>query len=145
MKSVVDQSIVKSEDLCSVDALVSLDFKNSWPIVVSKTLLSTATKAIAAKQLEDLAEEKGGAWGRLGAQLLTSSYQSAMNKADVRTWTALPKQFSYARIKTPEDGNIIVNVGLEEKVISVNPEKVNVVYVRSINNLLPSTYSQFHF
>lgn len=145
VKSVVDQSIVKSEDLCSVDALVSLDFKNSWPIVVSKTLLSTATKAIAAKQLEDLAEEKGGAWGRLGAQLLTSSYQSAMNKADVRTWTALPKQFSYARIKTPVDGNIIINVGLEEKVISVNPEKVNVVYVRSINNLLPSTYSQFHF
>ena len=145
VKSLVDRSIVKSEDLCSVDALVSFDFKNSWPIVVSKTLLSTATKAIAAKQLEDLAEEKGGTWGRLGAQILTSSYQSAMNQADVRTWTALPKQLSYARIKTPPDGNIIINVGLEEKVISVKPEKVNVVYVRSINNLLPSIYSQFHF
>lgn len=145
VKSLVNRSIVKSEDLCSVDALVSFDFKNSWPIVVSKTLLSTATKAIAAKQLEDLAEEKGGTWGRLGAQILTSSYQSAMNQADVRTWTALPKQLSYARIKTPPDGNIIINVGLEEKVISVNPKKVNVVYVRSINNLLPSIYSQFHF
>ena len=84
---------LKSKLICDFDAIVSLDFKNEWPVVVTKTILSSTTKAIAAKKIHDYAEEKGGTWGLIGAQILTSSYQASMNKADTRFWTTCQKNF----------------------------------------------------
>ena len=68
-----------------------------------------------------------------------------MNKADTRFWTTLPKEFSYVRMKTPVNRKLIIRVGYEEKTINLEQDGINVIYVRSINNLLPFTYKQFSF
>ena len=57
----------------------------------------------------------------------------------------LPKEFSYVRMKTPVNRELIIRVGYEEKTINLEQDGINVIYVRSINNLLPFTYKQFSF
>lgn len=115
-----------SEQLCSMDAVISQDFKNEWPVMVTKTMLTAVTKAYAYQAAGNAA----GGWGQVaavGAQYFT-------NKADLRTWDTLPKQFGYVRMATPEDGRVSVSVGMHQEAVSLEPGKVNVVLVRSIND-----------
>jgi hypothetical protein len=74
----------------------------------------------------------------------TTAYQAAVNIADTRSWTTLPKEIQVARVPTPPDRKLTVatpnsmpaDITLEEGVI-------NVVCVRSISAIAPLQVSQF--
>ncbi|NBD37991.1 MAG: hypothetical protein GVY10_05430 [Verrucomicrobia bacterium] len=124
-----------------MDAVISKDFKNEWPSVVTKTLISSAVKAIAGKAVED---EMDGDWtSMLVAKVANIAYQSATNQADTRTWTTLPKQFAYARVPTPANGSLVLNIGPHEKMVTVDAGKTNVVMVRSVNSRALPIVNQF--
>jgi hypothetical protein len=130
--STTDGAAYTSQRLASMDAVISQDFKNAWPSVVTKTLISTATKAIAGKQLEDSADSD---WRTLlAARAANILYQASVNNADVRSWTTLPKEFAYSRLPTPADGQLQLDFGMFSKPVTVVPGKTNVVMVRSIND-----------
>lgn len=125
----------KSELLCSMDAVITKDFKNDWPVVLTKTLISTATKAIAAYFIEEAAEQAGGSYGaltKLAAKVMTIGYQASTNIADTRTWRTLPKQISYIRMPTPEQGSVNLKIGTHLKTVEVEPGVSNVIMVRSV-------------
>ncbi len=131
-----------SERLSSMDAVISKDFKNEWPSILTNTLITTATKAIAGKLLEDSVRNED--WKvRLIAKAANIGFQAATNRADTRTWTTLPKEFSYLRMPTPSEGNVQLKIGLHNATVTVDPDETNVILVRSVNQISQPVINTF--
>lgn len=129
--------------IASMDSVVANDFKNAWPSVVTKTLISTATKAIVQAAIQKEIESRGGWAGSLLGAVVATAATASTNIADTRTWTSLPKEFQYARVSTPESRELILVAGGEQKTVTLEPGSVNVVYVKSASSTSPLYVSQF--
>jgi len=132
-------STLQSETICSMDSVVKTEFYNELPIVITKTLVAAGTKALAAYAVSEALD------GNLFVQITTSAVQLALNKADLRTWRSLPKEFQYCSFPTPEDGTITVrnSISGESQSISLESNNVNVVYVRATGSAAPMSVHQF--
>lgn len=114
----------------SMDGVIATEFKNDWPTVVTKTLISTATKAIIQAAIQKELNDKGGeAVGFLGGLALGAANQ-ALTIADTRSWQALPKEFQYARFTSPETGMIELQIGEEKMTVKLPEGTIKVVYVK---------------
>jgi hypothetical protein len=157
----------RTETVCSMDSIVVQDYRDTLPIVITKTIAATVTKAVAAYAANQAAQQAGGDWAGLLMQLGTAAYEMAVNIADTRTWTTLPKQFQVCRFPTPADGKIELSTpnGMRRTVAldggadaakidltstggvqasSLNAgSRMNVVYVKSITSGTPLLVSQF--
>lgn len=129
--------------LCDMDAVVGQEFRNELPIVIARTLLSAGTKAAIAYALKEATKNETTLVSS-GTRILTTLFQAAMNQADLRTWVSLPKQFQYARLRTPNDKRIqVVAPGHAPIDVDLHAGTTNVVMVRSINASAPLEVSQF--
>lgn len=137
-----DQTFATST-VASMDSIVANDFKNEWPTVLTKTLVTTATKAITQAVAEKVANDRGGMWVGLATKVLMSAVNSSTNIADTRTWTSLPKEFQYARLATPENRQLTLSAGGAAQTVELAPGAVNVVYVKSTSPTAPLLVSQF--
>ncbi len=70
--------------LASMDSVVRQSFKNELPIIITKTLISTAVKA-AAMYGVNKGMEKQDAIARLIVKLATAAITASVNIADTRT------------------------------------------------------------
>lgn len=129
--------------VASMDSVIANDFKNEWPTVVTKTLITTATKAIIQAAIQREAENRGGMWAGLAAGVIMGGINAATNIADTRTWQSLPKEFQYARIPTPENRELTLAAGAEQKTVVLEPGAINVVYVKSASTTAPLYVSTF--
>jgi hypothetical protein len=123
--------------LASMDSVVGLSFKNELPTIIAKTLLSTTIKAAASYGVNQAVSNQDELAG-IFAKIITSLAQVAVNIADTRTWTTLPKEFQFCRIPSPPDGKIFLSAPSGQKgEIQVEPNVANLVCVRSINAASP--------
>lgn len=130
------------ELLCSMDSVVAREFKNNWPVVVTKTLISAGVKAATGYAAEKSLEDED--WRiQLFAKALNVTMQSALNQADLRSWSTLPKEFTYIRMETPENGEIDLSAGIWNETVSVEPEKTHIIVVRGINDVAVKKLTQF--
>ncbi len=129
--------------VASMDSVIGLDFKNEMPVVIIKTIAATVTKAVAAYAANEAANKEGD-WAGLLMQIGTAGYQMAVNIADTRTWTTLPKQFQVCRIPTPPDRKIELEpAGGGQKIpVTIADGTINIVYVKSINPVTPLLVTQ---
>lgn len=127
----------------SMDSVVSQDFKNEWPAIVTKTLISTATKAVLDAVVQNQAKQQFGFTGQLLAKVATAATQAAINIADTRTWRTLPKEFQIIRLATPESRTLTLYAGQTPQTVSVEPGSVTIVYVKSTSSTSPLLVSQF--
>ena len=137
--------------VANMDSVIALDFKNELPVVITKTIAATVTKAIAAYAINEAARNTSNDRDALGnnvasilTQIGTAVYQMAVNIADTRTWTTLPKEFQVARFPTPANRKIDLTTpnGMKTSVTLVDGT-VNVVYVKAITAGTPLLVSQF--
>ncbi len=128
--------------VASMDSVVANDFKNEWPAILTKTLVTTATKAISQAIIQKQLNDQGQLTGLLGG-LALGALNYSTNIADTRTWITLPKEFQYARLATPADRRLTLTAGGQAKTIILDPGSVNVVYVKSVASSTPLLVSQF--
>lgn len=128
--------------VASMDSVIANDFKNEWQTVVTKTLITTATKAIIQAAIQKELNDRGGWTSMLGAVVLTAT-NAATNIADTRTWQSLPKEFQYARFATPASRELTLTAGSEQKTVVLEPGAINVVYVKSASTTAPLYVSSF--
>jgi hypothetical protein len=132
-----------TEPLANMDAIVALDFKNEYPSIITKTLIATVAKGAAGWAINQAAGQQD-AIGGLIARLGTAVAQAAVNIADTRSWTTLPKEFQVARVNTPADRRLVLTAaGAPPTEVIVQPGSVNVIYVRSVRIGTPLLVSQF--
>ena len=129
--------------VASMDSVIGLDFKNELPIIIAKTVAATVTKAVAAYAINEAASQQSDIAG-LFSQIGTAIYQAAVNIADTRTWTTLPKEFQVCRIPTPPDRKIDLATadGLQKTSVTIGDGTINIIYVKSINPVTPLLVTQ---
>jgi hypothetical protein len=132
-----------TEFLASMDSVIAKDFKNELPIVITKTIAAAVVKAAASYAANEAANKEGETAGLI-SQIGTALFQIAVNIADLRTWTTLPKEFLVCRVPTPADRKIELQTpGSAQKVIVTLDEGVmNLVFVKSISAGGPLLVSQ---
>jgi hypothetical protein len=134
---------IQTQIVADMDAIVAAEFKRELPMVITKTIASTAIKAALAYGASRATEDNE--WLNIAARIGATIYQAAVNQADLRTWRTLPKQFQVARFPTPADRTI--RLGLPSGVllapIPLVDGNVNVVYVRSTSPLAPMIVRQY--
>jgi hypothetical protein len=129
--------------LANMDAIIALDFKNEFPVIITKTVISTVTKAVAAYAANKAVGDQNAIAG-LFTQIGTAVAQMAVNIADTRSWTTLPKEFQVARVPTPADRKLTLSTpGSAPVEVNLLDGSVNVVYAKSIRTGTPLLVSQF--
>jgi hypothetical protein len=129
--------------LASMDSVIGLDFKNELPIITTKTIVATVTKAVAAYAVNNAASQ-GSDIAVLITKFGTTIYQAAVNIADERTWTTLPKEFRFCRVATPPDRKIELATpdGSQKIPVTVCDGTINIIYVKSISPGTPLLVTQ---
>ncbi len=127
-----------------MDSVIAKEFRDEIPLIITKTIVATVAKAAGAYGLNRVAEEQGGPIAGLLTRIATTATQVAINIADTRTWTTLPKEFQICRLPTPADRKILVAspFGAPQATIALLDGTVNVVFVKSILNGGPFEISQ---
>ncbi|MFP4540247.1 MAG: COG3014 family protein [Opitutales bacterium] len=121
-----------TELVADMDAVVAQEFQNEWPAVVTKTLTSTALKALADYALNKAMEDES--WqAQLAVRLTTALAAASTVGADLRTWKALPKQFQYTSFPTPADRTLQLTAGLQNAEVTLADGQVNLIFVRSFS------------
>lgn len=143
LKVTADGQTLTSSIVSSMDSVVALDFKNEWPAILTKTLISTALKATVDAVIQKQASDHAGWMGQLAAKALTAAAGAAMNIADTRTWRSLPKEFQYVRLATPADRKLILGAGTQTQTVELVPGSINIVYVVSTNSTAAIIVDQF--
>lgn len=119
--------------LASMDGVIGQAFKNELPSIITKTLLSTTIKATASYFVNKAAEDSGGAIAGLLSKVATTATQAAINIADTRTWTTLPKEFQYCSFPTPADSKLDIAAPNGQKTgVAVEPNSTSLVLVKSV-------------
>jgi uncharacterized protein len=129
--------------VASMDSIIAQDFKNEWPTILTKTLISTATKAAIDAVLQKQIDDNSGKTAGFLYKIASAGVQAAVNVADTRSWRTLPKQFHYARLPTPTDHRLTFTTAGQTTSLSLEPAAVNVVYVKSHGTTSPLLASQF--
>lgn len=131
--------------LVDMDSIVAQEFENDLPGVITRTIISAASKAAIAYGLRKTVKDQDS-WEAVAIRVATAAYQVSTNEADLRTWASLPKQFQVARFPTPDNRMIQLQGGPSGSIpVDLIPGKINVVFVRSIAPYVPLIISQFSF
>jgi hypothetical protein len=131
--------------VCDVDRVVKQEFKNNLSQAITRMVIAAVTKAAIDAATQQALKDQDPLL-QLGASIAMFAYQAAMNQADLRTWRTLPKQFQVARVSTPSDGNLTLQLadGSGSIPISLSPDaRTNVVYVKSIRRGIAPTVRVF--
>lgn len=116
----------KTSLVCNMDNVIKTEFKKRFPGIVTEAVLNTVVKTIAQQQLNKETGIVGGIAGAL--------YQGLTNKADVRSWTALPKNFQSVRVKIDDKPILIKNdKGELIKSVIIPNGKNAMIYIKSQN------------
>ena len=121
--------------ICDMDEVIGQDFRSELPGVIIRTIASAVLKASTTKQVGDKNNDLGIIAG--------TAYQIFSTKADLRTWTSLPKAFAVTRVETPNNRKLTLLVGSQKSEIIVNPGQVNVVYIKGFAHDAPLKIHQF--
>jgi hypothetical protein len=82
---------VRTERVASMDRIVQNEFKKRFRSVLVRAIARAALQTAAQKKLG----KELGEWGSIAGAL----YQMTMNRADLRIWRSLPKEFQVARVR----------------------------------------------
>ncbi len=127
---------VRTGVVADMDRIVAIEFREELPVLMTRAVLSAAVKTAAAWGLNKATEddETLNAVVRLAAGL----YLYSQNKADTRSWASLPKQYQYARVATPDTGEVVLTTPDGQRVVvPVQPGADMLVCVRGTRAGVP--------
>jgi hypothetical protein len=116
--------------VADMDRVVQTEFSKDYPGILTRAIISATAKAVAQYALE----QQDSSYASL-ASTLVAAYSFASTAADVRIWTALPKDFQVARLPKPKNGKLkITPPGSFPLDIDIPQCNNAVVYVKIITN-----------
>lgn len=133
----------QTRPLASMEGIIAREFEDQLPLTITRSLAVTGSRVLAqylvAEGLKD--QQTLRAVAAIGGFI----YQAAVNQADLRTWSTLPREFQLLRIETPEDGRMVVEDPFipGNNTIDLQPEGINVVLVRGTTINAPLSYQVF--
>lgn len=124
---------IKTRPLASMDKVIQAEFKSEFPYILSREVIRATLKTIVQKQIQDQNPLMGA---------LAGIGQAASTGADIRSWSALPKEWQLARVARPTGNKLIINapdLALPLDVELDPNSRFHVVYVKAAApNLQPT-------
>ncbi len=121
-----------SSEVSDMDSVVGSEFKEIFPQIITRLVVSTIIKEGGAFVAQMAAEQAGGEFAKWGTVVATSIYKYAFNTADTRCWQTLPKKYMIAHLPKPSNGIISLSAGLRSETVKLSEEKsFALVYVRA--------------
>lgn len=114
----------KTQLVADMDRIIKAEFKKRLPMIVTEALLNTIVKTYTQYELNKNSE-LGGFLGML--------YGAMTNRADIRSWSTLPKNFQSLRVEL-KDKEVVTIKDDRGKILliqSVKKGKNALIYVRS--------------
>jgi len=81
-----------------MDRVIHSEFKKDFDAALTRAIISTTVKVVAQYAMTN----QNSTTANIGAMLI-AAYSFATNAADVRIWTALPKNFQFAKLPRPQN------------------------------------------
>lgn len=111
--------------LADMDRVIQTEFSKDFKAILTRSLISATAKAVAQYALEDNDSSLAAAFMAI--------YNYATTAADLRIWTALPKDFQLARCQMPKNHKLAITAPGCISFDIIIPECKNaVVYVKII-------------
>jgi len=116
--------------VADMDRVVQTEFSKDYPGILTRAIISATAKAVA-----QYAIEQQGSNAATALSFAVAAYSFASTAADVRVWTALPKDFQVARLPKPKNGKLKITPPGSFPIDIDIPQCNNaVVYIKIINN-----------
>ena len=136
---------VQTEQIANFDAIMSQEYHEKLPGMITRLVVSTLTKEIASFAAVQAARNSGNDGAVIGALLLTGTYKALFNTADTRCWETLPQEVQIAHIPIPDNGLInITPLGASQttEIKLKNNTNNAIVFVRALsaNKLIYKTF-----
>lgn len=118
---------LRTQTVADMDRVIQTEFEKDYKGILTEAIISTTAKAVAQYQLE---QKNSDPW----AAIAMAVYNFATTAADVRIWTALPKDIQTARMPMPENGIVSVfGPSLAPIEVQLSDCKYAIIYVRMIS------------
>ena len=111
-----------TRQVSSMDRVIVSEFKTKLPLIVTNALLRTVSRA----SLQVAANEQNASMISLVVGLISG----ALNHADVRSWTSLPRDVQAVRVATKGEATIVAGAQIIKN-FSVPKDKNVIIYVKS--------------
>jgi hypothetical protein len=95
-----------SETVADMDRVVKTEFAKEYPWIVTRAVISGGTKAAVQYAILEGSRNNNNNGGAIFAAAIMAVYSLATTTADMRIWTALPKNIQVTRAPMPADGQI---------------------------------------
>ncbi|MGA2071056.1 MAG: hypothetical protein ABSG97_06870 [Sedimentisphaerales bacterium] len=119
----------RTMQVADMERVIETEFNKDFKGILMRAIASAAVKTAAQAVLS----RKNGDGGRLAA-FLVGAYSAATTAADVRIWTALPKDFQVARCAIPKNSPLLIfTPGNTLFEADIPPCRNAIVYIRIIN------------
>jgi hypothetical protein len=110
-----------------MDRIVQTEFKKDFDGILLRAIIAATAKAAAQYAFEENNAPT--------AAILMALYNFATTAADVRIWSALPKNFQSVRLDRPADGQLVLAAGSQPPVTVQLPDCTHViVYVKMVSS-----------
>lgn len=130
------EQITRTETIADFDAIMSQEYHEKLPSMVTRLVVSTLTKELASYAAVQAARRSGGD-AQIAAYILTGAYKFMFNTADTRGWETLPKEVQVAHLPKPDDGKLRISPmasGIQATELILKKETdIAILYVRALS------------
>jgi hypothetical protein len=121
-----------TEIVGDMDRVVQTEFSKEYPWILTRALISAGAKAAAQYALTEQNNNNSGGGAAIAA-IFVAAYNFATTAADVRIWSALPKDFQAAKLPMPVDGKLTIQTPYGwSRGVEIGPCKYAIVYIKMI-------------
>jgi hypothetical protein len=124
-------NIYPTEVIGDMDRVVQTEFSKEYPWILTRAIVSAGAKAAAQYALSEQNNNNNGA--QLAAAMM-ALYSFATTAADVRIWSALPKNFQAAKLPMPADGKLMIYTPQGWSYpAAIRPCKYAIIYIKMVS------------
>lgn len=114
--------LAKTSVVADMESVIISEFNYSYNDILTRAILSAALKTYMQYEAKDDNPYLG---------LATAAFQLLTNRADIRSWRSLPKDFQVTRVKIPSSNKLQLKTGAHIIDVEIDKEaKHSIVYVK---------------
>lgn len=117
-----EASIGRAPVLSDMDAVISTEFREALPRIVTRAVAASVARTGVQYQLQRNFGDFGGFFGLI--------FQLYATQADTRIWTALPKTVDMARVERPDDDRVTLTWGGVSRTLELPDSRFVLVWAR---------------
>ncbi|MEN6385561.1 MAG: hypothetical protein ABFD79_10230 [Phycisphaerales bacterium] len=132
-----DANMYETAVVCDMEKIIQSEFKKDFEIILIRTIISATAKAVAqyaVSQQDSTAATVG--------TIMIAAYSFVTTAADVRIWTALPKEFQIAQFDIPQNKTITITPFNGQPFdIELPDSEKTIIYIKIINKNTKPIYN----